>query len=98
MGILSQQNNGRTLSKLLLLERGAADAGPSLRNNVLLMMWLGGLAQADIVKAMLILRGLSCAQEKAEKIVSVISRNKEKAVPVSVFLALVVIDVVNHSR
>jgi hypothetical protein len=97
VGIPSQQNNGWTLSKLLLLERGATDAGPSLRNNVLLMMWLGCLAQSDIVKAMLILRFLSCAQEKAEKIVSVIARNKEEAVPVSVFLALVVIDVVNHS-
>jgi hypothetical protein len=96
VGILPQQNNGWALSELLLLERGAADAGPSLRNNVLLMMWLGSLAQADIVKAMLISRVLSCAQEKAQQIVSVISRNKEKAVPVSVFLALVVIDVVNH--
>jgi hypothetical protein len=96
VGTLPEQNNGGTLSELLLLERGAADAGPSLRNNVLLMMWLGSLARADIVKAMVILRVFSCAQKKAEQIVSVISRNKEKAVPVSVFLALVVIDVVNH--
>ena len=64
-GIPSQQDNGRALRELLLLERGAANAGPSLRNDVLLVMWLGSLAQADIVKAMLILRVLSCTKEKA---------------------------------
>ena len=96
MGILSQQNNGRALSELLLLERGAADAGPSLRDNVLFMVRFGSPAQTDIVKTVLILRVLSCAPEKTEQIVSVISRNKEKAVPIAVLLALVVIDVVNH--
>ena len=82
----------------MLLERGTADAGPSLRDNVLLVMWLGSLAQTDIVQAVLILRVLSCTQKKAEKIVSVISRNKEKTVPVTIFFALIVIDVVNHGR
>lgn len=81
----------------MLLECGAADTGPSLGGDVLLMMRFGSFAQTDVVKTMLILRVLSCTPEQTEQIVSMISRNKEKAVPVSVFLTFVVINVVNHS-
>jgi hypothetical protein len=62
-GILPKQYNGRALGELLLLESGAADTGPSLCNDVLLVVWFRSLAQADIVNPMLILRVLSSAQK-----------------------------------
>lgn len=95
-GILPQQNNGWALCEFLLLERCAADAGPCLRNNVLLVIWLGSLTQANIVKAMLISRVFSGTPKEGQKIIAVISGNKEKTVPVPILLALVVIDVVNQ--
>jgi hypothetical protein len=82
--------------ELLLLERGAANAGPRLSHDVLFMMRLCLSIQADIVKAVMIVRVLPRTEEKAEQVISVFARNKQKAVPVSVFLALIVIDVVNH--